>query len=393
MSSSSISEKGIIHNINLTFIKKGRTYRLEEALASIKSELLGHSLLEELIKQGIHTLSCEIDWKIGEKITKLNFHLIITKELLNELLPKSFSELSSRDNIYIYIKNINANNTNNNRPQSSCLWLISNPTYNITYLGKNETNIIYLGYIRSEGKNCFRVLAGEDKKVPQGLLLMNIMIEISKLLKFNGISLLDYAAKSCLITKANNTSEEQKRGLKNVYLLTTGNTYYGNFGFKPIVKEYSDQYDQINNLFNKNISELFKDVDLQAILNAINEKIKATGKDKYFNLMKIYLERLMAEIKQNPLELFYTFNSRIIKSNCANEKIIIDIIEDHDFIKDRTTETYIKSLRTGNFEKMYLQLKKPDQNGGTKLSNLKNKKSKINRRNRRNKSTKIKVKI
>jgi hypothetical protein len=374
---------GSMHSINLTYMLNGTQNTLNDLLTEIiatltPESLSGHRLLEKIIEKGIDKLLCEIEWKIGTKINKLNFNIIITRELFGEQIIDIFK---GYPNIYIYIKNINASNSNNISGKS-CLWLISNPNYKITYLGREITNIIYLGYIRSEGKKCFRVLEREDVKVPQGTLIMNILIELSRFLRFNGISLLDYATKKCNVINLKNENEVQDRSLKYTYLLSTGDTYYGKFGFKPIVQANLEIYNKINSLFNKPIVELFHDVDLQSILT----KISSEKESRRNPLTKLYLETLMRRISEGSHEPFYMFNARFIKSDCKNEKIILDILEDYPFIKDITTGKFIRSLSVSNFEKMYLPLNETtSQNGGLKYS-----KNKLSKLKRLHKKTKLK---
>jgi hypothetical protein len=79
---------------------------------------------------------------------------------------------------------------------------------------------------------------------------MQILINLSKLLKFNEIILLDQANKSCnVINSEGHNIFEQERNLRNKYLLQTGHTYYGTFGFRPIKSEDAVIYENINNIF------------------------------------------------------------------------------------------------------------------------------------------------
>jgi hypothetical protein len=94
----------------------------------------------------------------------------------------------------------------------------------------------------------------------------------------------------------------------------------------------------------------------------------------------------MRRISEGSHEPFYMFNARFIKSDCKNEKIILDILEDYPFIKDITTGKFIRSLSVSNFEKMYLPLNETtSQNGGLKYS-----KNKLSKLKRLHKKTKLK---
>jgi hypothetical protein len=340
----------------------------------ISDESLGYDNLNSILYNNI---KCTVQWKDKDIVQNINFAIDISKELgHSERIPKKpVYGLNPDDNTNLFVKISNIKDGKKNDIGELCLWLIASKNLTIPVepaLSENDKKgLIYLGYIRSEGKNCFTPFI----KVPQGLIIMKILIQFSKLLKFTKIILLDQANKNCVVNEGENNLFNQDRNLRNRYLLQTGNTYYGTFGFRPIKEDDSRIYNLINKLLSTPIIDLFNketiikymptesnndNVDLSRLINEYSTKYVTSLNTSIAN----------PELQNQP---YFKFNDAFIKSDCLYEKIIYDLLFSdnslfnfvNENIKPLMSELYTQkeledlsssSLKTSKFENMMLIL-------------------------------------
>jgi hypothetical protein len=266
-----------------------------------------------------------------------------------ENIPLKISKM--KDKIYFIIDDING------LKNDYCVWLSASKDY---------PDEIYLGYIRSQGYICYNPVS----KIPQGDLLMNVIIDFSRYVGFKKIKLLDQSNKNCEYEPIN---FNQDRSLRSISILRTGDTYYGKYGFKPIDPTHLDTYNRISTILKRQIKE-FKFNENMNLIKIKEEKIdedkikeeiikKENIKDKKIledkikeeiikiSLRKEYIDALLDPNKQD--KLFIDINNDFYKSNCYYEKIIRDLIEDDEinFINELQN-----SLSLSHFENMELIL-------------------------------------
>lgn len=313
----------------------------------------GYTNLSTLLPE--KKINCMINWKNRqEMVNTYKFEININKSIPKGLifLPPI---INSSTNIYIKIqddKHILDKTKRNDVAQPACLWLVSNTG---EYLNSED---IYLGYIRADNRQCFDTEV-EDKRIPQGEIMMNILIQLSKFLNFKKIKLLDQSNKYC-------EPLQSDRNFRNTTLLKTGDTYYGKFGFRPVLVEHKALYNFISQLLKTPVCNLFTSDSITKLISYY----ETPNKDKYYENKILYLKTLLDYIKTENTIQFNEINNKLITSDCMWEKIIYDLIEDspslfntdytnilqHDLLSKIYPGNKGFGLKTANFEKMELNL-------------------------------------
>ena len=322
-------------------------FEYEETKIKItKFETPAYNNLTELLNKKIN---CIVKWKNRDDTeNKYTFEIDINKNNpIGENLPH---KIKSDTNIFIKIENpqhVIDKTKNSNTTTPSCLWLVSN---------EELKDDIYLGYIRTENRKCFNTDA-KNKKIPQGEIMMNILIELSKLLNFKKIKLFDQSSKYCEPLKL-------PRNFRNTNLLKTGDTYYGKFGFRPEKLEDKLVYNPLSKLLKMRVVDLFKTDTIRELKNFYSKNLSA----EYHSEKVDYLNNLLNILESNKLDKFNDVNKKLIDSDCMWEKVIYDLIEDEpslflnmsESIQPLLNEIYpdkkYNGLKTGKFEKMELVL-------------------------------------
>ena len=234
-------------------------------------------------------------------------------------------------------KNIITTDINGVEDRKECLWL---------YSGDNKKDDLYLGYINGFAK-CFEAFG--NAKLGIGNILMLYVIAFAKKLKFKTITLNDQANKKCIYNKFN-----QDRSVKRGYILMTGTSWYGSFGFEPMVSKQII-FDTIK-LFNSTLKELQENNILvkEHIEKIYNHQYLHSEVSDFDSLTKKYLKDLLVAMEKTPEMIFGNFNKQKIIEKCIYEKVITDLISDCSNI------CLLKNINNlGGFsyyEKMILQL-------------------------------------
>jgi len=319
-----------------------------------------NDLKTKLLTEPQKKFKCIVEWKHDNgNSSKYKFEINVNSSLPgDEILPAKYSSAS---NIYISINRISKQDRNTDKPL--CLWLISN---------NENPNIINLAYIRSENKTCFVLESGfESLKIPQGNIIMKLLINLSRLLNYKTIELLDQSNKTCNYGPGN----DQSRNLRNFYLLKTGDTYYGSIGFRPNNPENKVFYDNTSKLLKTPIGDLFNIEGINKIkahYDGINISDFDDSKKSFHEFKKQYIDELLKNLNNPEIKIkFNDFNNKYINQDCKWEKVIYDIIEDkpylfsEEYINDKSKELvksvyptgqYSSGLITSRFEKMALNL-------------------------------------
>ena len=147
-------------------------------------DVTGYDNLKNLIPKGqIETsFNCNVKWTNTDEEKTFVFDIEVSKTLdHSERIPHKQSyglSPGDKDNLFIKISNITDNGRGaKNNIGELCLWLIASPNLNIPSRELNpdfKKGLLYLGYIRTEGKSCFRPF----EKAPQGTIIMRILINL-----------------------------------------------------------------------------------------------------------------------------------------------------------------------------------------------------------------------
>ncbi len=231
--------------------------------------------------------------------------------------------------------------------RSNCILLTAGP---------NKNDQIYLSYINSNPK-CFLNITDREKykELQVGTLLMYLFIEISKYFNFKYATLKDNSTIKC---------GTKDRGFSKFKLVSDGNSWYANFGFVPYddnpdkerlhVKYYND----VKDVYNKPIRELFLDELLDKVLretvDVTHGRIASNNRPNDF-IAKLtnLIDELKRKLIERPTMQFVEFTKNMVKSNCINELVLLDLIEDGGLLESTIIG---RGFKTSVYEKMKLNL-------------------------------------
>ena len=147
-----------------------------------------------------------------------------------------------------------------------CISISIDSESNESYINNINADIVKCGdtILTNQGSHLFKI----------GLIFLK---ENKKLFNINSIKLKDNAVKNC--------SDNKRINLGLFLTLLTGNTWYGNYGFRPIDKDYRKQYKH-----NKKIMEQIRlnDINFNKIIDKLlkyktNNKITDVQYDYFMN--------------------------------------------------------------------------------------------------------------
>jgi hypothetical protein len=226
---------------------------------------------------------------------QLNYNTVVSEQLINQSNTQyggAKYNISYNDDIYTFEK-INYDNIyvlySFDKLNNDC----------ITITVDEENNVANINNINGDIKNCVT----SNNKVGTTLLLISIKFlkKYSKKLNINLIMLTDNSYKKC--------------GNKNISLmllstLTTGDTWYGKYGFVPIYYDGNKYLPNKQNIdiYNKNkeLMENIKVNDVNKILLNYFEKLDNFSKEQYTIIKKI--------IKDKPEMLLKDFLKKFLKN-------------------------------------------------------------------------------
>lgn len=164
-----------------------------------------------------------------------------------------------------------------------------------------------------------------SQEIPQGHLLMNLILNFSKYVGFKKIKLMDLSNKECNFA---DIGFKYSRSLRSISLLRFGDTYYGKYGFRPSDETHYKEYEETSKILKRQIKDIINSNEkLHELRRTLENLDKFTEKDLIKNsLKKKYVEALF--LPDNREKKFIELNNIFIMSNCYYESIIRDLVED-----------------------------------------------------------------
>ena len=240
--------------------------------------------------------------------------LLIIEEIYNPL---------TSNNEYI-ISTTNSDN-NNETVYSNNNFYYEWPAFEIKLLNTEfKKNEAYIGNISKNKKH----------KVNSGTIAVNLAIRLCSYLNVSYAYLGDNSTVKCKINNQNFNSSNIRVSLKLLKLLTIGNTWYEQFGFKLNVKDYSKINKAIIQVQKIKMADILKinikmrDIISNAIKNGTINKIKmwepyhltgwSSPKIKFLNKYYLFLSKNIVMFKKyiKKGDTIKSYSERISKDNC-----------------------------------------------------------------------------